>query len=394
MSAKPTRNIPLSVPEISGNEWSYVKDCIDTNWVSSAGSYVDKFENMVADYIGVRYAVATSSGTAALHLALLCADVGPEDEVVMPSMTFIAPANAVRYVGAYPVFIDSESNYWQMDVEILRDFIENHCVISSDGLTNSKTGRKVKAILPVHILGHPVDMDPLLEIANKYGITVIEDATESLGASYRTKKIGSIGKSSCFSFNGNKLMTTGGGGMLVTDDLETASLARHLSTQAKDDEFEYKHSHVGYNYRLTNIAAAMGCAQMEKINELIAAKISIARHYEDCLSGVSAITLMPEADWVQSVFWMYTILVNDDGLGLRSRHIMKELSHHGIQTRPLWEPMHMSDVHKNCDNIGGVNSENLYRHAISLPCSVGLPKSDQDIVISNLKRIINSGISS
>jgi perosamine synthetase len=261
--------IPLCVPEIRGNEWDYIKECLDSNWVSSVGAFVDRFEGAVANYVGTEHAVATVSGTAALHIALLVAGVQPDDEVLVPTLSFIAPANAIRYVGAWPVFIDAEPIHWQMDPVKVQGFLENECRSQGGNLINRTTGRRVKAILPVHILGHPCDMDPILEVADRYELITIEDATESLGAQYKKRMAGKLGQIACFSFNGNKLITTGGGGMIVTDNQAWAERARYLTTQAKDDPIEYFHSEIGYNYRLTNIQAAMGVAQMEQIENFI-----------------------------------------------------------------------------------------------------------------------------
>ena len=257
--------IPLSVPEIRGNEWRYVKECLDTNWVSSVGAYVDRFEQMVAQQAETKHAVATVNGTAALHVALMVAGVQPEDEVLVSTLTFIAPVNAIRYVGAWPVFIDAEPTYWQMDPARVVEFLEQGCRWNDGALYNRRTGRRVTAVIPVHILGHPVDIDPIMAVARKFGLKVIEDATEGLGATYKGRSLGCLGDIACFSFNGNKIITTGGGGMIVTDNEEWARKAKYLTTQAKDDPIEYVHGEVGYNYRLTNLLAAVGCAQMEQL---------------------------------------------------------------------------------------------------------------------------------
>ncbi len=226
--------VPLIVPEICGNEWLYVKECLDTGWVSSVGSYVDRFEQMVAKQVGAKYAAATVNGTSALHVALLVAGVKrEEDEVLVSTLTFIAPVNAIRYAGAWPVFIDAEPDYWQIDPSKVVEFLESSCRWSNGALYNSRTGRRVTAIIPVHVLGHPVDLDPILAIAEKYGLKVIEDATEGLGATYKGQSLGSLGHIGCFSFNGNKIITTGGGGMLVTNDEEWARKAKYLTTQAR-----------------------------------------------------------------------------------------------------------------------------------------------------------------
>ena len=275
--------IPLSVPEIRGNEWRYVKECLDTNWVSSGGSYVDRFEQLVAQQAETKYAVATVNGTSALHVALIVAGVQPEDEVLVSTLTFIAPVNTIRYVGAWPVFIDAEPTCWQMDPERVVEFLEKDCRWSDGRLYNRHTGRRVTAIIPVHILGHPVDLDPILAVAKKFGLKVIEDATEGLGATYKGRGLGSLGDIACFSFNGNKIITTGGGGMLVTNSEEWFTKAKYLTTQAKDDPIEYVHGEVGYNYRLTNLLAAVGCAQMEQLDSYVAIKRKIAARYTEKL---------------------------------------------------------------------------------------------------------------
>ncbi len=364
--------IPLCVPELRGNEWKYVQDCLDTGWVSSVGAYVDRFERELANYVGAQYAVATVNGTAALHIALLVAGVQPEDEVITSSLTFIAPANAIRYVGAYPVFIDAEPKYWQLNVKAVADFLYNDCVRRDGEVRNQKTGRRVSAILPVHILGHPVDMDGLLELAADFNLVVVEDATEGLGAKYKGRYVGRLGDVACFSFNGNKLITTGGGGMIVTDNASWARQAKYLTTQSKDDPVEYVHGEIGYNYRLTNTLAAMGCAQLEQIDGYIAAKRRIADFYRETLEPIPGITPMQEAPWAFSTFWMYTVLVDEAEYGLSSRGLLSSFAEVGIQTRPLWQPLHQSKVYRDLVTANCPVSEALNRTALSLPCSVGI----------------------
>ena len=381
----PSGTIPLSVPEIHGNEWKYVKECLDTKWVSSAGPFVARFERMVADYVGTEHAVAIVNGTAALHLALLVAGVKPDDEVLVPALTFIAPANAVRYAGAWPVFIDVEPAYWQIDAEKVLDFLEHRCLWANGELRNQHTGRRVSAILPVHILGHPCDIDPLVEIARRFNLVVIEDATESLGAKYKERMVGHLGDIACFSFNGNKVITTGGGGMIVTDNNQWAKRARYLSTQAKDDPVEYVHNDIGYNYRLTNIQAALGCAQMEQLDSFIAAKRSIAASYSKALRTVPGIEVMKEASWARSVFWMYTIMVSEEQYGIDSRALMAELAKCGIQSRPLWQPLHQSKAHAGSPAYQVQAAETIHRGALSLPCSVGLSADELATVVSIIR---------
>lgn len=382
--------IPLCVPEIRGKEWEYVKECLDTNWVSSVGPYVDRFERMVADYVGAKYAVATVNGTAALHIALLVARVQPDDEVLVSTLTFIAPANAVRYVGAWPVFIDAEPDFWQMDPQKVKDFLEKECRWHEGALYNKTSGRRVRAILPVHILGHPVDMDPILEMAQKYSLVVIEDAAESLGAKYKGRMVGHLGDIACFSFNGNKIITTGGGGMIVTDNEAWARKARYLTTQAKYDPVEYIHDEIGYNYRLSNIQAAMGVAQMEKLDEYIAAKRRIAGTYTVALQNVRDIAPMREAPWAFSTYWLYTVFVDSRRLGLDSREIHRRLAEWGIQTRFLWRPVHLNKPYEALNYLQKYPvAEHLYRECLSLPSSVGLTEESQNFVLKALELIIS-----
>lgn len=381
--------IPLCVPEIKGNEWTYIKECLDTNYVSSVGPFVDRFEREFATCVGAKYAVATVNGTAALHIALLVSGVGPEDEVLLPTLTFIAPANAIRYVGAWPVFIDAEPDYWQMDHGKVVDFLEKSCQWKNGELRNRNTKRRVRALLPVHILGHPVDCDPLCELARKYNLIVIEDATESLGATYKGRSVGRLGDVACFSFNGNKLITTGGGGMIVTDNEAWARRAKYLTTQAKDDPVEFIHHSVGYNYRLTNIQAAMGCAQLEKLPEYVGAKRRIALDYTSFFRDVPGLRPMTEALWAFSIFWMYTILVDSKRFGFDSRGLLRRLEKQRIQSRPLWQPLHLSPAHRGSPCVDCSVAEELGRQALSIPCSVGLSSSDQarvkESIYSSLK---------
>lgn len=373
--------IPLAVPYLGGNEWKYVKECLDTNWVSSVGTYVDRFETELASYIGRQRAVATSSGTAAIHLALLVAGVGANDEVLVSDMTFIAPANAIRYVGAFPVFVDADAVHWEMDTLKLADFAENGCEWKDGALVNRTTHRRIRAIMPVHILGHPCDMDPIMDIARQYGLKVIEDATESLGARYKGRPVGSHGDIACFSFNGNKVITTGGGGMLVTDSQEIADRARHLSTQAKIDPIEYVHSEIGYNYRLTNVLAAIGVAQLEQLDAFVAKKRHITEQYRSGLAHVPGVTMQVEAEWADTSAWLSTVSFDVASYGRDARATMQHLQRHGVQTRPLWQPMHSSAVFTDCFATDCSVSEQLYQEALSLPSSVDLDGAQQEKII-------------
>lgn len=374
--------VALCVPEMTGREWDYVKECFDTNWVSSAGPYVDRFEQQIASYVGAQHGVATSSGTAALHLALLVAGVEPDDEVLVSTLTFIAPTNAIRYASAWPVLVDADPVYGQMDADRVQQFLENDCSWDGSSLVNKATKRRVKALLPVHILGHPVEMDPLMAVARRFELVVIEDATESLGARYKDSMVGHIGDVSCFSFNGNKLLTTGGGGLLVTDQQDWAAKARYLSTQAKDDPIEYVHNEIGFNYRMTNVQAAMGCAQLESIEPYLASKRRIYERYVEAFAEVPGLAMLPEAEWAHSACWMATVLVDAETFGMDSRELLRHLDREKIQARPLWQPMHQSMAHAGSPAVGGEVAERFVAVALSIPCSVGLTEANQERVIA------------
>jgi perosamine synthetase len=383
----PTRSgvIPLHVPELTGNERSYVLECLDSGWISSVGPFVERFERMAADQVGRRHAVAVVSGTAALHLALLAAGVKPDDEVIVSALSFVAPANAIRYVGAWPVFIDAEARHWQMDPQKLEQFLARECVVSGGDLHNRSTGRRISALVPVHVLGHPCDVDPIRELAERYGLPLIEDAAEALGATYRGRPVGAFGMTACFSFNGNKLFSTGGGGMVVTDDDTIARRIRYLSTQAKDDPLEYRHDEIGFNYRLPSLQAALGCAQLERVATFVDRKREIARKYSERLGTVPGIQPMGEASWAKATFWLYTVLVDESRYGMNSRALLRHLETLGIQTRPLWMPLPRLVPHLSAPRSSIEVADSLYARALSLPCSVGLSDADLDRVAEAIR---------
>jgi perosamine synthetase len=379
--------IPLSAPEIGGNAWAYVKDCLDSGWVSSAGAYVDRFEEALARHVGVSHAVACVNGTAALHIALLVAGVEAGDEVIVPSLTFIAPANAVRYVGAVPVFADVDQLYWQLDARSVQHFLEASCDVVDGRCRNRVTGRRVKAVIPVDLLGHPADVDAIAEVAKANGLAVVEDATESLGALYRGCSVGKHADVACFSFNGNKTITAGGGGMIATDNAAYARRARYLTTQAKDDPIEYVHNEVGYNYRLTNLAAALGLAQLEQLDEFVARKRAIAARYAESLARVPGVRVMAEAPWAASTFWLYTPLIDAAVYGRDSRALINDLWRERIQARPLWQPLHASPAHAGSPVVGSDVAARVAEQAISLPSSVGLSALQQDRVTAAIRAL-------
>ena len=373
--------IPLSEPVISGNEWKYIKDCLDTGWVSTVGEYVTRFEEVVANYIGAKYAVATVNGTSAIHVSLIACDVQPDDEVIVPALTFIAPVNVIRYCNAYPVFMDCDADTLCIDVRKVVDFIMNECEQRSNGYTfNKKTNRRIKAVIPVHVFGHPVDIDLLLEICEKNNIDIIEDATESLGSEYKGEKTGSFGKVGCFSFNGNKIVTAGGGGMVVTDDDGLSNKIRHLTTQAKSDSFEYDHDEIGYNYRLNNIQAAMGVAQMEKIEEYVQIKRKNAKFYIELIANIRGLELLEEAEWAKSNYWLLTIKVPKN----HKKPLIECLLAKNIQVRSIWKLISSLPMYSEFQSYKVDSAEDAYESCISLPSSVNLKRTE----IENITNVI------
>ena len=353
--------IPLCIPEIRGNEWKYIKECLDTNWVSSVGSYVDRFEMEFSKYVNATKAVVTMNGTAALELALRSRGIGLGDEVIVPSLTFISPVNTIRYVGATPVFVDVCRDTFVMNVNRIEELITP----------------KTKAIIPVHIYGHPVDMDKLMSIAKQHNLYVIEDATESLGSIYNGKATGTIGDIGCFSFNGNKLITTGAGGMLVTDDERTGDRAKYLSTQTKSimENGAMYHEEIGYNYRMPNLLAAMGCAQLENIEEYIKTKRENANIYNEMLKDLKGITLPVEKSNVKNVHWLYSVVIEDEYVLTRDE-LIKKLGENGVQARPFFMPVHKMKPYENCRHGEMKITDELANRGINLPSSVSLKKAE------------------
>ncbi|MFA5839230.1 MAG: LegC family aminotransferase [Candidatus Margulisiibacteriota bacterium] len=382
--------IPLSEPCIGGNEWRYIKDCLDSGWVSSVGKYVDKFEDQLAAYVGTKYAVACVNGTAALHISLLISGVGLHDEVLVPTLTFIAPVNTIKYVGAEPVFMDCD-DYLNIDVGKVEQFIKNECVFKKGQLINKRSKRSVKAIIPVHIFGSPVDMNALIGLAKKYNLTIIEDATESLGSffvngKFKNKMTGAVGQIGCFSFNGNKIITTGGGGMLVTNDPQLAKKARYLTTQAKDSAIKYIHNEIGYNYRLTNVQAAMGVAQLERLSAYIKIKRKNFKLYEQMLGEIDGLQMINEPDYASSNFWFYSLIIDAKIYGKTNFELMKALNNHGIQARPLWYLNHKQKPYKKNQSYKIEKAEKYYNQVLNLPCSINLSEKDIKRVVGVIQK--------
>jgi perosamine synthetase len=373
--ADATRPVELHEPRFGARERELVLDCIDTGWVSTAGKYVGQFEQMVAAATGVRHAIAIVNGTTALHAALLAEGVKPDDEVILPSITFVATANAVSHAGAVPHFVDSSWETLGLDPAALERHLEGIAAPRGGEIVNRQTGRVIRAIVPVHIFGHPVDMAPLLALAAKYGLVVVEDATESLGSTWQGRSCGSFGHSAVLSFNGNKIITTGGGGMILTGDDDYARRARHFTTTAKKSHaWSFDHDEVGYNYRLPNLNAALGCAQMEKLPEFLAAKRRLAARYLDVFEGVAGARIFREPEGAHGNYWLNTLILDGKFAGERDR-LLGELHAHGVRSRPLWTPMHLLPMYRDCPHARLDVAEDMYARCINLPSSPFLAAS-------------------
>jgi len=377
------RPIPNAVPHLAGREWEYVKKCLDDNWVSSAGEFVNRFEREVAAWVGVPYAVATVNGSAALHVALLAAGLQRDDEVLMPAFTFISSAHAVAYCGAHPVFLDCEERSWGVDAEKVADFLGRECLVKDGRVVNRATGRTVRALMPVHLYGHPCDLDPLLDIAARYPLVVVEDSAEALGAEYRGRRVGVEGLAGCLSFNGNKIITAGGGGMVLTRDEKLAARVRRLTTQARGSELEFEHDEIGFNYRLTNVHAAIGVAQLEQLPEFIEDKRATADAYRRALDGRRGVTVFTEAPWARSTYWM-TSIVLDARVCPDVRALLRDLNADGIGARPLWRPLHLQPAFRDAQTYRLEVAERLYARGLSLPCSVGITAQERQTVVEAL----------
>lgn len=370
----------LSGPNMGGNELKYVTECIETGWVSSVGAYVDQFEKMSAAFAGTKYAVATSSGTTALHICLVMMGVNTEDYVIAPNITFIATLNAIKYTGASPILIDTDENNWQMDLNLLEEFLTKETEQKNGACHYKKDGRRIPVIMPVHVLGNIGDMDRLLAIAKKHNLVVIEDSTEALGSYYKGKHAGSFGLMGTFSYNGNKIITTGGGGMIVTDDEALAKKAKHLTTQAKSDPFEYIHDEIGYNYRLVNVAAAMGVAQMEQLQGFLKRKKEIIAYYKKELTGTGDIKFQQVSNEVNPNWWLPTIFTK------KQKAVLKILNGHKMQSRPFWVPMNQLRMFKNDIYINkNDRSGFVYQHCLSIPCSTNITDEEMQGVCDKIK---------
>jgi perosamine synthetase len=368
--------IPVAEPALVGNEKEYVVDCLDSTWISSSGQYVGRFERAFAEFCDVKHAMSCCNGTAALHLALLALGVQRGDEVIVPTLTFVATANAVTYCGAAPIFVDSEPETWNLDATLVQERIT----------------KRTKGIVAVHLYGHPVDMDPLLEVAHKHGLFVIEDAAEAHGAEYQGRRTGSLGDMATFSFYGNKIVTTGEGGMVVTDDDALAAKVRQLKGQGMEPDRRYWFPILGYNYRMTNIAAAIGLAQLEKADWHIARRRHTALRYVQRLSTVPDVALQPEKPWARNVYWMVSVVLSEKCPVSRDT-VMERLAEAGIETRPFFHPMHTLPMYR--DSAKGQRfpvAEGLAARGLNLPSSATLSEAEVTFVCDHLIKALETGV--
>lgn len=360
--------VALHEPDFSGNEWNYVKECIDTGWVSSAGKYVDKFEKELAEFTGAPYAVAVVNGTAALHISLLLAGVQAGHEVMIPSLTFVATANAVSYCGAVPHFAEVSPETLGLDAKLLDAYLRDITTVNANGDTiNKKTNRVISAIVPMHTFGHPADLDALAEVCERYKLTLIEDAAESLGSYYKNRHTGTYGLFGAFSFNGNKIITTGGGGAIVTADRELALQAKHLTTTAKAaHRWAFWHDQIGYNYRMPNLNAALGCAQLERLSGMISEKRKLAEAYRERFREVDEVRIQTEPAHSASNYWLNALILKRPDSDERDR-ILGAAHEAGFLLRPIWTPMHKLPMYRSSPSMPLPLTEMLEKSVVNLP---------------------------
>jgi dTDP-4-amino-4,6-dideoxygalactose transaminase len=361
----------LSSPDVGEAERQALMAAFDSNWVAPAGPDLDALEQVVASEVGVAHGVALSSGTAALHLSLQLAGVGPGDEVLVPSFTFAATANVVAYLGAQPVFVDSSPATWAIDPGLVAEELARA----------DRAGRPIGAVLPVDVYGQCAEYDELEAACARHGVPLVEDAAEALGSTYRGRPAGSFGLASALSFNGNKIITTGGGGMLLTDDAELAGRARHLATQAREPVAHYEHREIGYNYRLSNLLAAVGLGQMRSLRQRVERRRNTYRFYRQALAG-DGLSMMPLADYGRSNCWLTCLLVDVDAFGATPEQICDHLRAAGIEARPTWKPMHLQPVHRGRRTVGGTVCEDLFRRGVCLPSGSNLRQAELDRVVA------------
>ena len=382
-------DIPLSVPNLSKDILENIEECIETGWVSTGGKFITEFEEKTAEYVGVDEAVGVQSGTAGLHVGYRLLGVEKGDEVIVPNVTFIATVNPITYLGAKPVFIDCDDSL-NMDLDKLEDFLEYHCELTEAGLKNKQSGKIIKALCVVHVFGNPINMERVMNIADRYNLKVIEDAAESLGSYYTAgehagKHTGAIGDLGVYSFNANKILTTGGGGMIVGNEKELLAKARFLLSQAKTDPLYYQHDEIGYNYRLTNIAAAFGTKQIDRIEEFVETKKENYNLYGKKIAKIEGLDLLPFNNGTRPNYWFYSVIVDEDKYGIDRDELLEKLNEVGIQARPLWGLMNEQKPFKNCLAYEIEKAKYYVNNLINIPCSTNLNKEEVLQVVDKLE---------
>jgi dTDP-4-amino-4,6-dideoxygalactose transaminase len=375
------QKIYLSPPHMSGLERHYVADAFDTNWIAPLGPHVDAFEREFCELTGAGYATALTSGTAALHLAMILLGVGPGDEVLGSTFTFSASVNPITYCGARPTFIDSERTSWNMDPQLVREALAKR----------ARFGKLPKAVIAVDLFGQAADLDAIKDACDEYGVPLVEDAAAAVGTTYKGRAAGTVGKFGAFSFNGNKIITTSGGGMLVSDDRAAIEHARKLATQARDPAIHYEHSEIGYNYRLSNVLAAIGRGQLPVVEDRVAARRRNYDYYARALGDLPGLTFQPEAPWGRHTRWLTNILIDPAHFGADREVVRRALEAENIESRLLWKPMHMQPVFARCDHIGGAVAEELFATGLSLPSGSTLTEDEMERVVGVIRRCADQG---
>jgi len=378
--------IPLSIPHLAGNEWQYVQQCLDTGWVSTAGAYVSRFEEEIAAYTKSERAISCMNGTAALHVCLKHLGAGPGDYVIAPNITFVATLNAITYTGAEAILIDTDPETWQLDIDLLERFLARTQVQNGE-LRSKENGRRIVACMPVHVLGNMCDMDRLVALCERYHLPIVEDSTEALGSTFNGRHAGTFGIFGTSSFNGNKIITTGGGGMIFTQDGALADHVKHLTTTAKTDPLDYFHDEVGYNYRLVNVLAAIGVAQLEQLPAIIKMKKRIDAFYREHLEGVGDIQFQKVTPGVDPNCWLFTFRTE------RMRELLTYLNAKGVQSRPFWTPMNQLPMYKDYRYVSDQDhSTQVHRTAISIPSSSGLTEPQMQQVVASIRTFYGENV--
>lgn len=367
--------ISLHEPRFAGNEWTYVKECLDTGWVSSVGKFVDRFEADLASYTGHKYAVAVVNGTAALHVCLQLVGVKADDEVLIPSLTFVATANAVTYCNAIPHFVESEEATLGIDAQKLETYLTKIAAVRNGESVNTQSGRRIKAVMPMHTFGHPVDLDGLTQVCARFHLELVEDAAEALGSTYHGRHVGHWGRMSALSFNGNKVITTGGGGAILTNDEHLARQAKHLTTTAKvPHRWAFNHDHIAYNYRLPNINAALGCAQLEQLPHFLQNKRALAQSYAQALEGIEGVRFVTEPKHAHSNYWLNALLL-DESHSKYLEPLLELTNAQNLMTRPAWTPLHQLPMYQECPRMNLSVAQSLAQRLLNLPSSAHLHQS-------------------